>query len=92
MSLRPPTPDPTAHLRPRITDRGFKHMPKITGMDGYGGKVVVYESSGATPGIWLSVETSPSEGTVVLLPLTRARQLAEQIRYLEEHHFSKEED
>lgn len=42
---------------PVLSERGFGHWPAVR--DDYRGQVRVYESSSATPHIWLSIEENP---------------------------------
>jgi len=69
-----------------ITDRGFRHTQWVAGVSGYGGRVVVYESSGAAaPRIWIGAEDSRDVETEepvrvnVHLELADALTLAENI-------------
>lgn len=81
------------HLTPSVTDRGFQHLPPITGA--YGGTVRVYESSAASgPHLWLAVTEDGSarldgETTEAHSHLTveAAGHLADQIRWLIDHHY-----
>ena len=85
--------EPT-HLVPTKSDRGFTRLPPIIG--NYGGDAQVYESSGASrPLVWLAVRESP-EGTrprggpaevSVHLTADDAWRLADQLRWLVEHHY-----
>lgn len=82
------------HLEPTTTDRGFKHMPPIPSK--YGGAVRIYESSAATgPHVWLLAESpvdmnnqdGPTVEAVIHLNAENAWLLAEQLRWLLEHHY-----
>lgn len=89
------------HLRPRVTDRGFMHLPPIVAVHGGrpAGTVRVYESSAAgDPAVWIAVEqpadrNHPENGltreAVVHMPLDRAVQFAEQIMWLASNHFKE---
>lgn len=71
---------------PTITDRGFKHMPAIAGT--YGGSIHAYESSAASaPHLWVSATDEDDSTAIIHLTLDQALRLAEQIRYLAEHHY-----
>lgn len=85
-----PTDTELSHLVPRVTDRGFKHLPAIDGA--YGGTVRVYESSAAdAPHVWLGAvcddaPTHPKTEVVLHLTAGDAVRLAEQLRYLVVNH------
>jgi hypothetical protein len=75
-----------AHLQPKITDRGFKHMPEIPGT--YDATSVrVYESSAAAgPHIWLAAQgRNATDG--IHLTLESAAHLWEQLEYLINNHY-----
>lgn len=74
------------YLIPTITDRGFKHMPVISGTyDDH--DVRVYESSAADgPHIWLRAWDGERVVTVHL-PVADSLQLAEQIQWLAANHY-----
>lgn len=78
------------HLTPKMTDRGFMHMPPIESTY-EGHEARVYESSAAIgPHIWLSVgpgRNSETAGYAVHLTLEDAVRLAEQIMYLAKNHY-----
>ena len=77
------------HLTPKLTDRGFGHLPPIQGA--YGGNVAVYESSAASgPHIWLcatpaEIEANPD--VTVHLSLESAEHLRDQLTWLIENHY-----
>ncbi len=83
------------YLVPKVTDRGFNHMPEIKSV--YGGHIRVYEASTATePRIWATIVCPKNlnepdgemvEDAVVLLPLEEALHLAEQIQFLAKNHY-----
>lgn len=84
------------HLEVTTTDRGFKHLPPIP--SGYGGQVVVYESSAATgPHVWLKAEApvdlnepaGPTHEVPIHLTVENALRLADQLRYLAENHYQR---
>lgn len=91
----------TTHLTPITSPRGFDRLPELHGTDP-GDSIEVSESSAAfTPHIWLGVKAMhtpmdahgnilgpavPVEANVHLTAET-ARQLAEQLLYLIEHHY-----
>lgn len=87
--LRKPTLAPDAHLKPRLNPFGAKQMPVLAGAVSHGGDVQVYESTGGHPGIWVKAEADGRDA-LVLLDLPNARRLAEQLIYLHEHHYTKE--
>lgn len=74
------------HLTVETSDRGFDALPPIPSE--YGGDVRAYESSAASgPHIWLAA--TAKNGGLVRIHLTaeNAWRLAEQLRYLVEHHY-----
>lgn len=82
------------YLEVTKTDRGFKHMPALPSR--YGGTIRTYESSSAeVPSIWVTIEcpvdlndpTGPTKEAVAHLEVDAAWLLAEQLRYLVEHHY-----
>jgi hypothetical protein len=82
------------HLRPVTSDRGFNRLPAIPSE--YGGNVRVYESSAAmAPHIWLNatapVNLNEPDGETCSVPihltLESASKLADQIRWLVDHHY-----
>lgn len=82
------------HLQRTFTDRGFTHLPPIP--SDYGGEVRAYESSSAEgPHLWLRVEcpanlnepSGPTIETVAHLTAESALHLADQLRFLVEHHY-----
>jgi hypothetical protein len=79
-----------------ISDRGFRHTSWIEGVPGYGGRVVVYESSGAAaPRVWIGVEEGvgtalPGEEPTranVHLEVEDARQFAQNILRVCDQHY-----
>lgn len=85
------------HLTPTVSDRGFTRLPGtagVIGMNGEPGEVRVYESSAADhPRIWLRLTTDDRDTTSGVAHLTteHAGQLADQIRWLIQHHYQKTE-
>lgn len=84
----------TEHLNVTTSDRGFDSLPPIPSE--YGGEVSVYESSAAIgPHVWLrakapvDLNNPGGEWREVPIHLTaeNAWRLAEQLRYLVEHHY-----
>lgn len=84
----------TDHLSMLRSERGFAHMPPIAGA--YGGQVQAYESSAASsPHLWLKAiapeDPNYSQGPMreAMLHLTAedAWKLADQLRWLVEHHY-----
>lgn len=94
--INPTDPNPNApidpnaaHLQPKITDRGFKHLPSIDNQRG--DTVRVYESSNALERcIWLNVNGSPNSSTIQLTD-DQAAMLMEQITFLFDHHYQNED-
>lgn len=89
----------SGHLHVTKSGRGFKLLPPIPGIHGDqpAGEVRVYESSAASgPHLWLSVtqpadRNHPDNGhtieATVHLAAEDAWRLADQLRYLVEHHY-----
>jgi hypothetical protein len=82
------------HLVAMVTDRGFRHLPPIPST--YGGDVRVYESSNASgPHVWLTATAptdlndpdGPSTAAPMHLTAEAAWRLADQLRWLVEHHY-----
>jgi hypothetical protein len=83
------------HLTPIVSDRGFSRLPSIPS-DYPGGRVRVYESSAASsPHIWLTatapVDLNEPDGPKAEAPIhlsaENAWKLADQLRWLVEHHY-----
>jgi len=83
-----------SHLEPQTSGRGFKHFPEITST--YGGNTRLVESSSAEgPHVFLFVECpvdlnqphGPVKEATQHFRLEDAVKLAEQILYLNEHHY-----
>jgi hypothetical protein len=77
-----------------VTDRGLTHMRPVPSE--YGGEVKVYESSAAEgPHIWLQATApvnlnepdGPTHEVPIHLTAESAWRLAEQLRWLVEHHY-----
>lgn len=89
-----PLPSIGGHLEPngdRITDRGFRHGPHVTGRDG---SARVYESSHATePCVWIAVEETEGRGgeAIVQMHVDSALKFAEQIIRICRQHYQREE-
>jgi hypothetical protein len=96
-----------AHLIPRITNRGFKHLPGLPSTY-VGGQVRLYESSAALePCMWILVRDRVDlsrpvrpmrvEGglsvveTTAHLSLETAKKLRDQLDYLITHHYQLEQ-
>lgn len=71
-----------------VSDRGFRHTQWINGVPGYGGRVVVYESSGAAaPRVWLRIDENDGtqqykadpQDAIIHLEVADALALAENI-------------
>lgn len=79
------------HLIPRVTDRGFLHMPNIPGTYVHRREYVrVYESSAAVEAcIWIMVSSTAmtENGMSVHLTLEEATHLRDQLTYLIENHY-----
>lgn len=84
------------HLQVTTTKRGFDRLPPIPSE--YGGQVAVYESSAAKgPHIWLNAEApvnlnepaGPTHDVPIHLTVENALRLADQLRYLAEHHYQR---
>lgn len=78
------------HLHVTRTDRGFVHLPPIAvrwGGMARGGAVRAYESSAASgPHLWLQVVDDNGTKVTVQLAAEDAWRLADQLRWLVEHH------
>ena len=79
-----------------VSDRGFRQTQWIDGVEGYGGRVVVYESSGAAaPRVWLRIDEEPGRYTgggdpvdaSIHLEVAAALVLAENIMRVCEKHY-----
>lgn len=89
--------DPEADLPGELTtsSRGFDGFSEFT--TAYGHKIQVYESSSVAPSLWLKVDgknnscgDTPGE-THVLLRLSQAEKLRDQLDYMIKHHYGREE-
>lgn len=77
------------HLRLRMSPMGYLKAPPISGIDGYGGQVEVYESSSGQPGIWIATTGSLNDAvSTVLVSLPHVRQLIEQLVLLHNSHYT----
>lgn len=86
--------DPT-HLRPTVSDRGFRHMPPVVGT--YDSTVKLYESSAADgPHVWLMITSTDrryddcNSSLTAHLELTELVKLGEQIEWMKTHHYQGE--
>lgn len=83
------------HLVPRVTDRGFAHLPPLPASYDdrlCGGSVRAYQSSAATsePSVWLRVDQptdrndprSPTEEATIHLSANTVRKLIDQLAWL----------
>lgn len=80
-----------AHLVPEVTNRGFKRLPSIN--DAHGSNACAFESSATSaPHVWLAVTLAGGEEHVSLhLTLDQARQVADQLNWLVDHHHQNED-
>lgn len=86
------------HPGPTITDRGFKHMNPIP--SDFGGFIRIYESSADKgPYVWVNIEcpvsfndpSGPTKEGTVHLHIENARVLAEQLMFLVNNHYQRED-
>lgn len=79
------------------SQRGFNVGDSLEGL--YGGTIRAYESSGMTPAIWVQtgLDTTPNGEplaspveTTILLDLSAAENLRDQLTYLIENHFTRD--
>jgi hypothetical protein len=82
------------HLEPMTSGRGFDYLPPIPSE--YGGEVSVSESSAASgPHVWLRATApvdlnepnGPTHQVPIHLTAENALRLADQLRYIVEHHY-----
>ena len=81
------------HLAPKMTNRGFMHMPEVEST--YKDSTVrVYESSAAMgPHVWImAAEPGKDKDVAVHLTLEDAIKFAEQIQYLAKNHYQVREE
>ena len=90
--------DQPEHMRPVLTNRGFKHMPTLS--LAYDGRVAVYEASGAKePQVWLNgvMKKHPGDprsekiSVSLLFPLDEVDKLIDQLRWLRDNHYQRPE-
>lgn len=90
--------DKPEHMRPQLTNRGFKHMPALE--LAYEGRVAVYESSSADePQVWLNgvMKKHPGDprsekiSVSLLFPLDQVDQLIDQLTWLRDNHYHRPE-
>jgi hypothetical protein len=90
-----------AHLIPSTSDRGFDHLPVVSGT--FAGRphgfASLYESSNAEePCVWLHVREGgggpsiPAPEATVQLTLDAAAKLRDQLTWLIEHHYQADDD
>lgn len=88
--------DKPEHLRPSLTNRGFKHMPALE--VGYGGRLSVYEASSAEgPHIWANAVMRKHPGdprsekvsVTLLMDLDGVDALIGQLEWLRDNHYQR---
>lgn len=86
------------HMRPELTNRGFKHMPALD--VSYDGRLTVYESSAADgPYAWINAVMKKHPGdprsekvtTTLHLHLDDVDRLIDQLTWLRDNHFKRPE-
>jgi len=86
------------HLRPELTERGFKHMPALS--VSYDGRIAVYESSAAdSPHVWLNgvMKKHPGDprsekiSVSMHIELDDVDRLIDQLKWLRDNHYQRPE-
>lgn len=98
ISPAPGFEDLPEHLRPMISDRGFKHMPAL-GLN-FGGRLSLYESSAASePRIWLNATMQKNPGVIGTetisvtntMDLDDVDRMIDQLMWLRDNHYQRPE-